>query len=394
VVFYILIIAVLNMGLGFAVAVFLASRGEPRTAAILPDAGPKEFGQEPPSAADPLRELSPGEESVEMLHGTVERYNRQLAEVDDRLRECGDSGDATGMKTCLDSLHVANQEYLVAREEAHEAFLRLYREQREFESLCGRLEKATDEQVAQIRQTNVAIEQMDCGADVAEGCRQMIGEASKLLETSHQVRDVVVEAVVCVARSEDRVGSLDEPECRDALTGLASRAGLEKELEAWWAGDPHRSKPLCVVMVDLDQFGHVNEQFGTKAGDRVLRAVGQLMAAEARDRATAARLCGQRFLLLFTDCDARLATNVAERVRQKIDVSHLRCGPSEIRVTVSCGVAPSEKEDTLATLLARAAATLKEAKRYGRNRTFAHDSGYPAPVVPPNLSLEENFLAV
>lgn len=181
---------------------------------------------------------------------------------------------------------------------------------------------------------------------------------------------------------------------RDRLTGLASRAALEEDLDALWEKDPDRTKPLCLAMIDLDQFARVNERCGQEAADRVLRALSQLLAGESGHHATVSRFSGQRFALLFEDSETQHATEVVERIRQLIELSRLRHDEDEIRVTVSCGVTESTADDLPASLFSRAESTLREAKRYGRNRTFVFENGYPVPVVPPSLSLEEKSFAV
>lgn len=181
---------------------------------------------------------------------------------------------------------------------------------------------------------------------------------------------------------------------RDELTGLATGTELEQALDALCETDSDRTEPFSLALIDLDQFARVNEQCGQAAADRVLRALGQLVAAECGGRATASRYSGQRFVVLLEGSDAPHATGVVERIRQLIEVSRIRHKEEEIQVTVSCGVAERAVDDLPESLISRATATLQEAKRYGRNRTFVFDNGYPVPVVHPSLSLEEKSFTV
>ena len=102
----------------------------------------------------------------------------------------------------------------------------------------------------------------------------------------------------------------------------------------------------------------------------------------------------ERFLLLFPDVDLRFATNLVERIRQTMEMARLEYRKEEIRVTVSCAVTEVAVEDSPEKLYARAESTLREAKRYGRNRTFVHEGRYPTPVVPPNFTLKEKCVTV
>jgi diguanylate cyclase (GGDEF)-like protein len=99
----------------------------------------------------------------------------------------------------------------------------------------------------------------------------------------------------------------------------------------------------------------------------------------------AARFSGQRFLLLLPDVSPRDAATLVEKLRQTIEKSRFRHRGQEIRVTVSCAVTEASSADSPEALFARTEATLYEAKRYGRNRTFLHEGKYPTPVIPPSF---------
>jgi diguanylate cyclase len=222
----------------------------------------------------------------------------------------------------------------------------------------------------------------------------MLSQTAKLLEANDGLRDTLEEASVGVARNARRLASLGTAEQTDSLTDLSSRAGLERTLAEWWRKDPLRVRQLTMAMIDVDEFGRLNDRVGRNVCDRILRAMAQLLKAVSHGHSVAARFSGQRFVLLFADVDLRFTTNVAERIRQTIETARFVSQGDDIRLTVSCGVVEATSEDTSDTLYARAEATLREAKRYGRNRTFIHEGKYPTPVVPPNFALEEKSVPI
>ena len=97
---------------------------------------------------------------------------------------------------------------------------------------------------------------------------------------------------------------------------------------------------------------------------------------------------------MFPDSDLRATTNAVERLRQIVELACFVYKNSEIRITVSCGVTEAVGEDTPDSVMARAEATLMEAKRYGRNRTFIHEGKYPTPVVPPKFPIEQRRMTL
>ncbi len=352
-------------------------------------------GEAPANVApDEKREMSPGEACVEQFRSEVGKYHQELTRLDNAFRACADKPEAGEVQSQVDSLQETNEEYLASREQAHHAFQELHAEQEEFNAVSDELQAVLRGQDTLVEDANSVIEGLDNEGDPAEGCRQMIQQTTKLLHANHELRDTLEEASVAVARHEGRLESIDEVKRNDPLTELSTRAWLEACLADWWAKDPHRARQLHAAMIDVDELGRLNERYGQEVGDRVLRAIAQLLTAESRNHLLISRFAGQRFLLLFPDVDLRFATNLVERIRQTIEMARLEYRNEQIRVTVSCAVTEVDREDGPEKLYARAETTLREAKRYGRNRTFVHEGKYPTPVVPPNFTLKEKSVIV
>ncbi len=156
----------------------------------------------------------------------------------------------------------------------------------------------------------------------------------------------------------------------DELTGLHSRRYLFDIVR--------RSRPeeavtgTSFLMVDVDHFKHVNDNWGHAVGDQVLRRVAELLVSATRDSDVVARVGGEEFAVLLPHTDEETATDVAERVRAAIALH-----TSDPQVTVSVGVSSlpgalfQHGEDPIeraATLMERADGALYRAKRAGRNR--------------------------
>jgi diguanylate cyclase (GGDEF)-like protein len=176
--------------------------------------------------------------------------------------------------------------------------------------------------------------------------------------------------------------------------GFLERAAFDAELDRRWPSDPDRPPQLTVAMIDLDRFSQVNEGFGREAGNRVLGAIAGMIAEDCRGQAVPARFSGQRFAILFSGPDPQVAASFVERVRQTVEAAQFQYEDRSIQVTLSCGIASAAAGDAPAAVLERTEAALVEAKRYGRNRTFAHDGKRPTPVVPPDLGIEERTIAL
>ena len=156
----------------------------------------------------------------------------------------------------------------------------------------------------------------------------------------------------------------------DLMTGLAHdrrfRAALQTELRR----AKRYGQQAAAVVCDVDEFGEINERFGTLVADRLLRELAILLANNVRDIDVAARLGEDEFALLLPETGRNAALSVAERFRREAQAffDTRECGGKPVGLTVSIGVACyPDDASTPEALLERAAQALYLAKARGRN---------------------------
>jgi diguanylate cyclase (GGDEF)-like protein len=165
----------------------------------------------------------------------------------------------------------------------------------------------------------------------------------------------------------------------DGLTGLANRRSLDETLHDELARAVRFGDELCLVLCDLDNFKSVNDRFGHPCGDLVLRSFAQTLGETVRDIDTAGRWGGEEFAVVLPGTDLAGGTQLAERVRQAIEIRELAAEDgSPLPVTASFGVAVFPQTGSLEGLIAAADGALYEAKRTGKNRVVAAAEGIPA----------------
>ncbi len=130
------------------------------------------------------------------------------------------------------------------------------------------------------------------------------------------------------------------------------------------------SKPLCVIMADLDQFKQINDAHGHLVGDHVLRITAARMVSGARVHDEIGRYGGEEFLFVLRETDIDTAAEVAERVRARISSDVIHHQRATISVSLSLGIAQARADDTVDTLIQRADSALYAAKLAGRNCVF------------------------
>lgn len=163
----------------------------------------------------------------------------------------------------------------------------------------------------------------------------------------------------------------------DSLTGLPNKRATDDTLKRMVAQANRSITPLTAIMLDLDHFKHINDQFGHGKGDEVLAAVGAALKSCLRDSDFAGRFGGEEFLVLLPNTGVDGALQVAEKMR--LTVAAINIPEVERDITVSLGVADLLEHAGNATGLIREAdRALYSAKTAGRNRSvIAHVSDSP-----------------
>jgi diguanylate cyclase (GGDEF)-like protein len=152
----------------------------------------------------------------------------------------------------------------------------------------------------------------------------------------------------------------------DPLTGL----GNETFLHGYLDQELGKGSPVCIAVIDLDQFRELNDAHGYPEGDRVLQEVARVLERVSRRGDTVVRLGGDEFAMVLRDISVGDARHVLERVRQLIAARRWD-GLPDIELTVSIGLTVGADVEDAAILLGVARDALQDAKRDGRNR-IAH----------------------
>ena len=161
---------------------------------------------------------------------------------------------------------------------------------------------------------------------------------------------------------------LKETSRTDYLTNLLNRRAMVKRLDKEAALQQRHGQDFCLIMLDLDHFKNINDNYGHDAGDQVLVRVADILRQEIRESDELSRWGGEEFLVLLPQTHLDEARDLAERLRTQLARMDTTYRSEDTRITGSFGVVQFDGSRALTACIKKADEALYEAKHSGRNR--------------------------
>jgi diguanylate cyclase (GGDEF)-like protein len=181
----------------------------------------------------------------------------------------------------------------------------------------------------------------------------------------------------------------------DGMTGIYNRRHFLTLADREWARACRYGRPISFLMIDIDYFKSINDNFGHQIGDEMIVHLANLARDCKREYDVLARIGGEEFALLLPETDLPQAQVVAERLRSEVAANSLVVASRSIPATISIGVATSlEAMNNISELMKAADQALYDAKRAGRNRVICCISRDATPNIVaecPGTSLEAAY---
>jgi diguanylate cyclase len=198
--------------------------------------------------------------------------------------------------------------------------------------------------------------------------RNLVKDTQKIRRSTISFNAALTEAHKEIQALRNQLEQSQQDALYDALTGLCNRRYFDEELAI------QSLKPdLCLMLVDLDHFKKINDNYGHVMGDLVLKATAKKLQATCRDGAQAFRFGGEEFAIIVPNSNFAKARSMAESMRkaiEKISMKDKRSGEILGDIAASIGVAALTKGMNPLALIEKADKQLYEAKRLGRNRVM------------------------
>lgn len=186
----------------------------------------------------------------------------------------------------------------------------------------------------------------------------------ELLDTRKQVES----AEAKISKLEKELSEISEMVHQDQLTGALNRRGLDVAFERESRRVDRSHAPLCVALLDIDNFKRLNDTMGHQVGDQALIHLCNVIKEALRPSDSVARYGGEEFVIILPDVDLQEAASTLERLQRELTKQFFMHENDRVLVTFSAGVAQRAEEEPQEEVIARADRAMYQAKHTGKNR--------------------------
>jgi diguanylate cyclase (GGDEF)-like protein len=435
VVFWLILVALLNFGLGFALAVYLhcapaldpsafqvpcqltlRRHGRlplpdfrfrlPITDAAIAEMNAAELAElEAPSLDTPLPQeqlvLVPADddtichsiaalplsEVMRNLSQDLAAFRQSLGRIERDLRSQGESASAERFAEMIEQIRSCNADWSTRQ-------LRVAH-------VMGRRTEATEAEQSIARELadvllDVALEVSDAAANPVDEIFTKRNEAWHLLSEVHRHCRF---AFTLNDRMQDwwcRIPRDDSVERTYALTQLDNRIALEEALPGFAERARNSMEGFAAVLIDIDRFQLINTRWGLEIGDGIVQSLSNALAMWVPELLSGSHLfqvSHTMFVILMEQPVSESLVEAVETLRQTVESTTLALPTDECVLSVSCAIGPA-KESQATVLLAQLRKVLSTAKRHGRNRTSVHDGNSSRLVEPLHTKIQARQLPV
>ncbi|MDP1996023.1 MAG: GGDEF domain-containing protein [Gallionella sp.] len=225
-----------------------------------------------------------------------------------------------------------------------------------------------------------------------EGYSKKIGKSSNLTELSHLLDDImqdtriiqtsalrsheelvgtrkqVQESEAKIKQLEQELAQVSELVREDQLTGALNRRGLDEAFEREATRADRSQTPICVALLDIDNFKRLNDTLGHHAGDQALIHLSNVIKDALRPSDLVARYGGEEFIIVLPGIGIEEAAATVERLQRELTKKFFLHGNDRILVTFSAGVAQRAPQELQEDVIGRADRAMYQAKHTGKNR--------------------------
>ena len=207
--------------------------------------------------------------------------------------------------------------------------------------------------------------------EVMQATRSMALDSRVAHDELHELRERTELKRAEVAQLQQELDRASAQARHDPLTGSLNRKGLDEAMEREIARARRRGAPLCLALLDIDNFKTINDRLGHTAGDAALVHLAQVTREVMRPQDLLARYGGEEFVLILPDTTVANGVAAMTRLQRELTTRFFLQGKEKVLITFSAGVAQLSESENSTEAIQRADKSMYLAKRSGKNRVMA-----------------------
>ncbi len=221
------------------------------------------------------------------------------------------------------------------------------------------------------------IEQAKTLAEIAPVLKEVVGATRTMAHDSLSARDELrgmrekaLTTEVELAKLHQELDRVSAQARHDPLTGALNRKGLEEAVNREVSGVRRKDTPLCMALLDIDNFKALNDRLGHATGDEALAHLAAVTREVMRPQDTLARYGGEEFVVLMPDTALDNGIEAMTRLQRELTKRFFLAGTEKVLITFSAGVAQLVADESGQSAIKRADQAMYLAKRSGKNRVL------------------------
>ena len=281
----------------------------------------------------------------------------------------------------LDDVERRLKDVIFKQKEAKERTVAAQNEMREMlASFIDRLSEMTQSTgtfQTKLEESARLIEQAKSMKDIAPVLKDIVGATRHMASDSQTARDELSAMRERASRTEEELTKLHQEldrvssEARhDPLTGALNRKGLDEAIDRELSTVRRKETPLCMALLDIDNFKKLNDAMGHATGDSALNHLATVARESMRPQDTLARFGGEEFVILLPDTPLDRGIEAMTRLQRELTKRFFLAGNEKILITFSAGVAQLAEGESGMDAIRRADQAMYVAKRAGKNRVL------------------------
>lgn len=248
-----------------------------------------------------------------------------------------------------------------------------------------RIDQAANSSSLALNEVRGAVNVMGLPQDLAQTAAHLLSQIDRVIASNSSLRNELANTQEVLNEQKQLIESLRTAVRVDKMTQFASRSYFDDKIAEMIKLKKRYGDVFFLMIIDVDNFKSINDNFGHQGGDRILKGVAFKIRSTLRDSDFVARYGGDEFALIVIKSTRSAATSLAWKLCQQVRDSRFILDSKEVTVTLSIGLAEAAAEDSVESLLKRADAALYLVKEAGRNGVLFAESPAPrAPVSDPS----------